>query len=462
MAVKKYGKKNYQIEFQAPGMPRGRVRLSSGSKSKATAEAYEKLLLTLYQHGLFYVLHMVLQRMISLSELKSVMDNSGIPGVVDLAHTKTGTTAAPELAPLIDEWLASPELATAADSTRADHATQTGGFLTHMDRELNGEVPEEDPESPAAAAPRRHVTVEHLETTNISGWLLAVEATPSERYPNKRTRSPKTVLAHRAALSSFCGWLVEKGLLPFNPCQKAYRPRVPTSEPVYFNRKQWPLFREASRAYDAERIAAWTADPEMHPERPYPDTLFWEFLVASGATTWNEGCQVRPADVRIDDSESGEMVRVWIPGTKTANRPRFVYISRQLAKRLIARAQKWGRSHFQPIFPFGKNEGSYVWEKVKQRLLDAGYGDFRPHTPYSLRHTYGVNMIMGDPERKVPGVDIFTLAKLMGHGDNINTTRIYARHAGEYAQLGCATLHRVLGLDGPPDAVDADPDPHVA
>ena len=44
----------------------------------------------------------------------------------------------------------------------------------------------------------------------------------------------------------------------------------------------------------------------------------------------------------------------------------------------------------------------------------------------------------------------------------IDTTAIYARHAGEYAQLGCATLHRVLGLDGPPDGEDADPDPHTA
>jgi integrase len=390
--------------------------------------------LQLYQAGEFEALDAVKRREIGLPLLKSLMDRGGVPAVVQ--HMKERARQKEErsvdLLPLLHEWINLPTQ-NASASTLNDYRNFITRFVTWCDERRAQAKGRRSAKIPATT------TLKDLTREAISQWVRDLEKTRVERYSDRRMFSTKTVVTHRAALSSFCSWLVTKGLLASNPCEKAYRPKIPKSDPVYMNRKQWRLFLEESEAYDRERA-------EEMAVRPFADTTFWIFLVATGATTYTEGCIVRPADIHVDEDPSSPMVRVYLKGTKTVNRTRDVWISRSVADRVLAWARHYGRGHFEHIFHFKTSCGYHFFRVVCERLVAKGYPDFDAFSPYTLRHTYAVSMIQGDPERNIPGVDIVTLARLMGHGDNIETTMIYAKHVGDYAARGCKVMHEALGI----------------
>jgi integrase len=434
LSLREQAKNYHQIRFRTPGWESGRFEMSSGSTDRKVMEAYRSKLQSLYQEGRFDVLAAVKARRISLPTLKQVMDEQGVAGAV--AHLKQLEREREErsvdLAPLVTQYLEDPNR-TASDRTFALYKDMIDVFIAYVDAEINGPV---DGKKAKQGGQREPVTLRHLTRDWASKWVRYLEQRPSIRYPKKGRLTPKTVVHHRAALSAFASWLVEKGHLEVNPVQSSYRPKLVKEEPTYMTREQWQLFRAESELYDAER--------EM--PRQLPETLFYRWLVATGATTFNEGCRATTRDIHINKSPTSTMVPVWLGGTKNGNRQRTVFIARSLAEELIAYAKKWNRKYNEPVFPFLPWEGQHWFGKVRDRLVKKGHAEFAEFRPYDLRHTYAVHMVQGDPERNVPGVDIVTLARLMGHGDNIQTTMIYARHVGDYAARGCAVLHETLGL----------------
>jgi integrase len=321
-----------------------------------------------------------------------------------------------------------------AEKTKGDYDKQIHGFIEFVDVELNGPL---KGKKAKPAESREPVRVKHIERDRVSRWVRHLETEGSHRYASRDKLSPRTARHHRASLSALCGWLMEKGYLTDNPVSRAYKPRLAKTDPVYMTREQWALFRAESEAHDAERTM----------EKAEPDTTFWKFLAATGATTYNEGCAVRPTDIHVRQNPGSPMVRVWLGGTKSDNRPRSVWIARALAEEVLAYGKRWGRSPHEPVFQFERSDGYYRFKKIVKRLANAGHEGFDVMNPYTLRHTYAVAMIQGDPERGIPGVDIVTLARLMGHGDNITTTMIYARHVGDYAAMGCQNMATAMGLD---------------
>jgi integrase len=447
MAVWKRNQKGpWQIEFQCPGYGRGRFSISSGTKTKASAESYRKDLVTLYTKGEFEVLDRVKDKTLSLADLKKQMDNGGLRGVLGYVKEleRQLHDEASALPMLLDQFLADPSR-TARESTFANYRVQIGWLVNWLETKVNGVAPAEGKVRKGPGRRRERISTKHLTTENVSEWLRTVETKPSDRFADKRGRRPNTVNHHRAAVSAWCSWMVTRGILKENPCLESYRAQVVERDAVYLNRKQWPIFREFSIRYDEGRIMRWERDPKQDPARPYPCTLYWEFLAATGATTYNEGCVVQMSNIFLDESPASPSVRVWLGGTKTENRPRDVYISRSLAERMRDYAEQYSRPHFEPVFPWGKNEAFYVWTCIKKSLLAAGHTWIKPVRPYDLRHTYAVTMVQGDPERNLPGVDLVTLMNLMGHKE-ITTTMIYAKHVGDYARRGCMILHEVLGL----------------
>jgi integrase len=445
MPVKKYGKKLYQIEFQTPGYARGRFRCSSGTNTMKVAQAYEKHLLTLFHEGCFELLNRVKGGTLSLPRIKQQMDQKGVQGLtryVEEQDRKAREKAA-ELRPLLERFLLDRDVR-ASESLRKDYKTQITWYLEHLEQ---GAEDSSDTDGAGASVPRGGIIANatHITTKSISKWLHEVETQPSDRYADKRRRQPKTVNHHRAAVSSFCSWLVSAEVIQENPCFNAYRATEVNKDPVYLNRIQWPIAQQAITRYSDDRIARWREDPNEDHERAYPNLLFFDFLVATGATSYNEGCRVRVADIKIDESPGSASVRVWLPGTKTIARARDIWISRELAQRLLRYAKCHSRRYLEPIFAFGKSEVTHVWNGVKALLIQEGHSWIEPVRVYDLRHTFAVNMIVGDRENGIPGTDLPALQLLMGH-KRIETTMIYARHKGDHAQEACMMLHRVMGL----------------
>lgn len=434
LSLREQTKNYHQIRFRTPGWESGRFEMSSGSTDRKVMEGYRTKLQSLYQEGRFDVLAAVKARRISLPTLKQVMDEQGVAGAV--AHLREldrqRMERSVDLAPLLKQYLEDPNR-TALDTTLVLYKDQIEAFIAYVDGEINGAA------EGKKAKPTEHrepVTLRHLTRDWVSKWVRHLEHRPSVRYPKKGRLATKTVVHHRASLSAFATWLVEKGHLESNPVQSSYRPKLVKQEPRYMTREQWQLFRAESESYDRERQL----------DRQLPDTLWYRWLVATGATTFNEGCRATTRDIHLKESAKNSMAAVWLGGTKSGNRQRVVFIARSLADEVIAYAKRWDRRYNEPIFPFVRWQGHHFFHKICMRLVKNGYPEFEDFSPYDLRHTYAVHMIQGDPENGIPGVDIVTLARLMGHGDNIQTTMIYARHVGDYAARGCAVLHETLGL----------------
>lgn len=433
-SLKDQAKNYHQIRFRTPGWQTGRFEMSSGSTDRKTMEAYRTKLQSLYTEGRFDVLEAVKARRISLPILKNVMDEKGAAGAV--AHLKEldrqRTERSVDVAPLLEEFLADPNREV-SETTTVLYRDQISAFVVFVDLEVNGP---RDGKKAKAEAQREPVTLRHLTTEWVAKWVRHLEKRPSVRYPKKVTLATRTVIHHRASLSAFCTWLVARHHLHANPVQGAYKPKMAKEDPVYMTRTQWSMFRAESEAYDRGR---------EYP-RQLPDSLWWRFLVATGATTYNEGGTVTMRDIHLEEGASLPVVRVWLGGTKSGNRQRSLWIARPLAEEIAAYAKRWGRRYNEPVFPFNRWEGHHWFEKVCDRLVKKGHAEFDEFSPYALRHTFAVHMIQGDPERNIPGVDIVTLARLMGHGDNIQTTMIYARHVADHAARGCQVLHETLGL----------------
>jgi integrase len=427
-------KKYYQLEFRTPGWEQDRFSMSSGVQNKKVRDDYLSKLRRVFQRGEFELLKAVKDRKIALAVFASWIDQGGIEFAAQQWRTLQAAQAAisPELIPLLAEFIADPN-AKASKKTLNDYERQVTAFIDFAHAELNKlGTKEAIPEGK-----REPVRLEHFVRDRVSKWVRHLEEAGSHRYVAKDQLSTRTVVHHRASLSAFGSWLAEEGHLEVNPVTKSYRPKVVAGDPKYMTKGMWALFRAESEVYDVERKLS----------APAPDTLFWKFLVATGATTYNEGCAVQPAHIHIDQDPSSRMVRVWLPGTKTTNRPRSVWIPRSLAEELLGRAKHWKRGHQEPIFQFDRNDGYYVFTQIVKRLVRKGHNAFTGFNPYTLRHTYAVAMITGDPERGIPGVDIVTLARLLGHGDNIGTTMIYARHVADHAARGSMNMASTMGLD---------------
>ncbi|OGW72906.1 MAG: hypothetical protein A2484_04295 [Nitrospirae bacterium RIFOXYC2_FULL_44_7] len=76
-----------------------------------------------------------------------------------------------------------------------------------------------------------------------------------------------------------------------------------------------------------------------------------------------------------------------------------------------------------------------LYKKFKRRLARLGIKDVCLHT---LRHTFGSHCVMA-------GIDLPTIAKLMGHAD-IKTTMIYAHLSPQHIKNAINKLH----FDPPP------------
>lgn len=473
--LKELSKPYYQIEFRTPGLiveipsstaPGGVERvamdkfsMSSGSKDRNTRDDYHSKLRMLYQQGEHELLLAVKSRKIALSVMAERLNNGGVPALRahwdELRALQSATQPQMLLTDFLPAFLEAPsgKGKRKGAKTRADYDAYIRAFASWRDLQLNGPLP--NPEGLMAKPPRERVpvTLSELRKGFISEFVLHLMETPSERFKAKEVRSAKTAVAYRAALSAFCSWLVQEGHLSHNPVQETARPEVPeNTDPAYLTTAMLGEWMDASREYDAERIAAWgqtferTGDQRYDPARIYPDTLFWRFLVSTGATTYNEGCRVCLSDVFVEEDPTSAEVRVFLRGTKTATRPRDVYISRSLALDLALHAEKHNIGPFDPLFRFGKNEGSHVFYGVQTILVHRrGRDVFSRLRAYDLRHTYAVHLAQGNPETKEPGVDLLTLQQLMGH-KRIETTMIYAKHVSPFKRHFSGIMLRKLGL----------------
>lgn len=419
----------YRIRRRTPGYGRGYINIRIATRDKRTAEKWEGLLLDAYHEGQFDILDALIERTISFPEALRLRASGGWVAVRDaiLAKHSERTARQYNAEALLREFIATNPRNVRPKTLRTI-ATHVGCFIDwikHKHRVIEVDVRRTFTRDNVREFRDYLINTRYRDRISKleSEWNMknAPVSETERQHIRERILGAIRATANRYvnSVGAVSSWLVSRGLLANSPAvgvRLSTRAENPYREQTYryFTPAMLRVFLEYSRRYD-----------QLHPTSPgvpKPDTLFWRFLLATGATTRNEGARFCIRHLAMDRVQSG-MVPVYIHGTKTSHRPREVYIPIGLAKELVERANQLNIGDDSPLFPFSHYDYMKVWRGVMRMIKEERPPEWRriiTHVPYDLRHTYAVNVLRA-------GADLEQLRRLMGHS-SITTTQMYAKH----------------------------------
>lgn len=438
----------YRVRRLTPGYRSGRLVIRLGIRDKRTAQRWEQLTLDAYREGLYDILDALVGRQIWFPEAIHLRGQGGWAAVREAIAAKRSANGAGQYdaEELLNRYIEVNPKGVRPKTLRTIES-HVSAFIMWLKRRHNVELVDpahlftrENLRSyrDALIASRHATTAARLR----AAWDAQGDTAPTDVERDQildRDRGAKRATANRHvnSIGAFATWLVAEGVLESSPAvgvRLTTRAENPYRERTYryFTPSRLQTFFTYSKRYDEANSAPLG--------KAAPDTLFWRFLVATGATTQNEATRFRVRHLALDRESEG-MVPVYIHGTKTAYRPREVEIPVALAADLVARAEELAMGDDAPLFPFSHDEYLAVWRGVL-RLIEAEkpaeWQRLVAHRPYDLRHTFAVNALRS-------GLDLEQLRQLMGHS-SITTTQMYARHQQSPRQALKRMASR-LGLD---------------
>ncbi|HVK06372.1 MAG TPA: tyrosine recombinase, partial [Armatimonadaceae bacterium] len=223
-----------------------------------------------------------------------------------------------------------------------------------------------------------------------------------------------SVARKRAALSSFCRWMVGEGALTSNP--------VDAVEGVTRRPQRLP------HVLSAREVAALLASPDRSTPRGRRDAAFLELMYASGLRV-SEVAGLRVGDV----DEKGGLIRVRGKGGKE----RLVPVGRPaleaLAAHVPARQRRDARAFLFPApgragGPIGRG---LVWRAVKCHAARAGLRVLP--SPHWLRHSFATHLLSG-------GADVRAIQEMLGHA-RVTTTQVYTHVADDRLRAAYRAAH---------------------
>lgn len=230
-------------------------------------------------------------------------------------------------------------------------------------------------------------------------------------------RSPKTLINHRCAISSFCRFLADRELLHENPCRNIQLRPPEENLPRYLDDREIALVLKTAARHG---IA-----PEVR-------------LALSTGLRLSELMRLQWADVDL----AGRSLAV---RKSKSHRPRVIPLSRSALAALAEQRDKTRRSGpaIQYVFParhtwpggwayVDKPRCPATWQRILGPIQDAvpkfrALAGKRTGRGWHLfRHTFASRAVQARP-----AVSLFKLALWLGHSD-IRTTRIYSHLQNGY------------------------------
>jgi integrase len=361
--------KRYVVEVRWRGVPR--LKLSTGSTSKARAGAMERTLQALRDIGRFDVLRLLGEGKLRLADVHE--DYQRDPAAL---QQRVATVASPVLGPLVDEWLRWLESPAALSSkTRRPFSPRTAYRYRESWQRLFRVLPR-----------GRDATL-----TDINKGFIA-EFRKARRHEGK---AGSTINGDLCALSAFRRWCAEERELAV-PALKLPREREPAG------RERWLSADELRDLQDATPREWW----------PLFATLSFTGL-RIGEAQGLRGGDVRLAERRIRVHDGSRQV-------KTASSVRDVPIPEPLARLLAEHVTR---------FPIGPNEllfdSPFNDYRAARRVFSRAcrMAGLRSVTLHDLRHTFAVHAAQS-------GVPIPRIQKLLGHSTVAMAMR-YMKHTPE-------------------------------
>ena len=220
----------------------------------------------------------------------------------------------------------------------------------------------------------------------------------------------------RAALSSFCRFLVGEGILPQNPVAQVENAA----------RREMTL----PRVLTVGEVARLLSAPDKTTPRGRRDAALLELIYASGLRV-SEVITLRVGDV----SDRNGLLRVRGKGGRErivpAGKPALEALAQYRAAARPPLSQR-ARAFLFPrpggARPLGR---SLVWRAVKEHAKRAGLPSLP--SPHWLRHSFATHLLSG-------GADIRAIQEMLGHA-RISTTQIYAHVAADRLREAYRAAH---------------------
>lgn len=284
----------------------------------------------------------------------------------------------------------------------------------------------------------------HYKLTELSKEVLREFYEQMRRTPKLTNGKPLAEKSVEGIHNTLCGILsdaVEEGYLTHNPAWRVYKPKAEPQAP------ERPVADEDT----AQRLIAALEGQSLKYE------VYFKLVLATGIRR-GEACGVRWSDIKWPQRTlriqrnvvklSGQPIFVKAPKTTSGNR--IVYLSKEMCKLLKA----WKKQCAWECAQIGATplqEDDYLFRQPGGQPMVPTTFTFRfkkilkennlPTTlnVHSLRHTNASLMI-------AQGVDVRTVASLLGHAQPSTTLDIYAHAFDKNKKKAQERMEEVLGI----------------
>ena len=474
MPHKRKQSSSWYISIRTPGWRRDRLNLAlpSGVKTKQAAGRYEEALRSVYASGHWEALDALVDGHIDIAPLfRKVRKRGGLDQlpkwVEEQVREKTPVTAV--TGELIDEWLTSGR-SKASKRQKKRYRSQIIGFVRWLEVH--------------AVRKGGVATVDDFTRRNVERWqawfmesrlpddpegqgeegVMVEDSESSVETSAAYQAVGRTCNRHFAAIRAFTRWLYDEQYISEHRVSRSAIQgfdETPSQEVALASSEVKTLLRVAQER-DRER------DDDGHP---FPDALFWDFLIATGALVHQECArQLTLGSIRWDREDDG-YVPVHIRGTKSKNRHRSVPIPMELASRLRRHCDRYDIDVDELIFarpahgavhgvrrPFSAWLTSVEWRGLRDQVLETRKEEGADKTELKrwkevlaqhLRHTYARSLMEA-------GHNLRQVAYYLGHGSNLKTTERYLVYRPSLDTKLMKKAHQRTIL-----AAEADPPPEI-
>jgi integrase/recombinase XerD len=248
----------------------------------------------------------------------------------------------------------------------------------------------------------------------FGGTLTVTDIETYLSHLHKRQLSEASIRRKRAALSSFCQFLVSNGHLSTNPVALTDTPTRPA--------------QKLPHTLTVNQVIALLSAPNRATARGKRDAAFLELLYGSGLRV-SEVTTLRWSDLNLTRG----IVRVRGKGGKE----RLVPLPEQTKATLLALLSKSTQATGHPrgyIFPGhgGKPLGrATLWRRTKTHAKAANLPQIP--SPHWLRHSFATHLLNN-------GADIRTIQEMLGHA-RLSTTQIYTSVATDRLRNAYRNAH---------------------
>lgn len=423
----------YRTNLRFPNWSKKRFQKSLRTKNKRIAQEYEAFLTRLYKEGQYDVLDALQDDVIGFEDLANLWDK-GIAAIRERIQERRGDGPNKPLRQVFEHWIA--HVSKASRSTQDRYRSQLGMLHDFLEKELG-----------------REPVLGDLSTESIKAFLdfYYESRITDEMSAREKQAVEATTNRYLTPIRAVCRWQMTKGFFNADITHGLKRAEA-RHEEYSMSPEEWVWFKEASEQVDAENVDLLFGD------EPRPCTLLWETLASTGGTTFTEIINhLKPSDINLYKADERGMVPIFLVGTKTSHRSRYVFVHKSLAQRLLDFAKRYNVGRDELIFagkrqhcperrPFSRTMVADAFRKVVRRAAENGHPELLRYKAYHLRHTFGRLAARGHQELGRPGVGMLPLAKMMGHSSTKMTER-YARFT-DYDLMSYGAENVALVING--------------